>query len=72
LIQENYDAAKSDRKMGKRLLPHAMIQLMMTNLIQTQLCSESHWVTDYFLLIIFRGLVLAEGDISSCKHQLID
>jgi hypothetical protein len=55
LIQEDYDAAKSDRKMGKRFLPHAMIRLVMTNLIQTQLCSKSHWVTNYFFYGLFFG-----------------
>jgi hypothetical protein len=55
LIQEDYDAAKSDRKMGKRLLPHAMIRLVMTNLIQTQLFSKSRWVTNYFFMDYFSG-----------------
>jgi hypothetical protein len=55
LIQEDYDAAKSDRKMGKRLLPHVMIRLVMTYLIQTQLCSESHRVTNYFFMDYFLG-----------------
>jgi hypothetical protein len=61
LIQEDYDAAKSDRRMGKRLLPHAMIRLVMTNLIQTQLCSKSHWVTNYFFMDYFLGTGAGRG-----------
>jgi hypothetical protein len=57
LIQEDYDAAKPDREMGKGLLPYAVIWLLMTFLIHVRFFCE---------------MVLAEGDVSPRRHQLID
>ena len=71
LIQEDYDAAKPKRKMGKSLLSDAMLWLLMTSLIHARFYCESHRVTKHWFMDCFFGeIVLAGDDIALCKHHI--
>ena len=71
LIQEDYDAEKFDRKMGKSLLPYAMVRLVMTSPFRDEFYLGIHCVTNHFFYVVFfEEMVLVEGNISPCKHHI--
>jgi hypothetical protein len=70
LIQEDYDAAKLGLEMGKSLLPHSTIWLVMISLIHARFYRGSNQFTNHCFMDYFFGeMVLVEGDISQCKRQ---
>ena len=58
-------------KWARRMLSYAMILLVMTGLTPARLHRESPRVTKHCCVNCFLGItVLAEGDISPCKHRI--